>query len=97
LQSIYIIASVLILFFFTFHLNFTFVYNSRDEPYLRDYNLKVQTLVKGLESPTTMAFVDKDNILVLEKNNGTVKRIVNGVLLAEPVLDVLPMRKKEEC
>jgi glucose/arabinose dehydrogenase len=35
-----------------------------------------------------MAFLDKDNILVLEKNNGTVKRISNGVLLAEPVLDV---------
>jgi glucose/arabinose dehydrogenase len=89
----HIIAPVLILFFFTFHLNFTFVYNSRDEPYrdepyLPDYNLKVETLVKGLKSPTTMAFLDKDNILVLEKNNGTVKRISNGVLLAEPVLDV---------
>lgn len=93
MESIYVIASVLTLFFFTFHLNFTFVYNSRDEPYrdepyLHDYNLKVETLVKGLESPTTMAFLDKDNILVLEKNNGTVKRISNGVLLAEPVLDV---------
>jgi aldose sugar dehydrogenase len=93
LESIYVLASVLTFFFFTFHLNFTFVYNSRDEPYrnepyLRDYNLKVETLVKGLESPTTMAFLDKDNILVLEKNNGTVKQISNGVLLAEPVLDV---------
>jgi aldose sugar dehydrogenase len=88
LWSIYIITSLLILFFFTSHLNITFVYNSREEPFVYDPNLKVQTLVKGLESPTTMAFVDKDNILVLEKNNGTVKRIVNGVLLAEPVLDV---------
>jgi aldose sugar dehydrogenase len=88
LESIYIITSVLILFFFTLHLNFTFVYNSREEPYLHDYNLKVETLVKGLEHPTNMAFLDKDNILVLEKNDGTVKRIVNGVLLAEPVLDV---------
>ncbi len=77
----------------TSHLNFTFVYTStdqpyRDEPYLHDYNLKVETVATGLESPTTMAFLDKDNILVLEKNNGTVKRISNGVLLAEPVLDV---------
>jgi glucose/arabinose dehydrogenase len=88
LDSIYIITSVLILFFYTSHLNFTFVYNTREEPSVSDPNLRVETLVKGLERPTTMAFLDKDNILVLEKNNGTVKRIVNGVLLAEPVLDV---------
>jgi aldose sugar dehydrogenase len=88
LQSVYIITSVLILFFFSFHLNFIFVYSSREEPYLHDYDLKVETLVKGLERPSTMAFLDKDNILVLEKNNGTVKRISNGVLLTEPVLDV---------
>jgi aldose sugar dehydrogenase len=91
---------VLILFFLIFHLNFTFVYNTidepyRDEPYLLDYNLKVETLVKGLNSPTTMAFLDKDNILVLEKNNGTVKRISNGVLLAEPVLDVKVANENE--
>ena len=26
--------------------------------------------------------------LMLEKNNGTVKRIINGSMLAEPLLDV---------
>jgi hypothetical protein len=35
-----------------------------------------------------MAFLDKNNILVLEKNDGTVRRISNGVLLDEPVLDM---------
>ena len=89
----YIITSLLILFFFTSHLGFTFVYSSREEPplqepYLPDYNLKVETLAKGLERPTTMAFLDQDNILVLEKDHGTVRRIVNGSLLDEPVLDV---------
>ena len=82
------ITTILILFFSTFHLNFTLVHTSREEPKVSDPNLKVETLVKGLERPTTMAFLDKDNILVLEKDNGTVRRIVNGVLLAEPVLDV---------
>jgi glucose/arabinose dehydrogenase len=85
---IYKITSFLILFFFIFHLNFTFVHTTREEPKVYDPNLRVETLVKGLERPTTMAFLDKDNILVLEKDNGTVRRIVNGVLLAEPVLDV---------
>jgi glucose/arabinose dehydrogenase len=88
LDSVYEITSVLIFLFLTFHLNITSVYTSSEGPFVSDPNLKVETLVEGLERPTTMAFLDKDNILVLEKNEGTVRRIVNGVLLAEPVLDV---------
>ena len=33
----------------------------------KDSNLKVETLVTGLSSPTSMAFIDNSNILVLEK------------------------------
>ena len=57
-------------------------------PTLTDPNLKVELAASGLSYPTTMAFVGKDDILVLEKNNGTIKRIVNGNLLEEPVLDL---------
>jgi glucose/arabinose dehydrogenase len=42
----------------------------------------------GIKFPTSMAFLGADDILVLEKNDGTVRRIVNGTLLPEPVLDV---------
>jgi glucose/arabinose dehydrogenase len=35
-----------------------------------------------------MAFLKPNDILVLEKNNGTVQRIVNGVMLRKPLLDV---------
>ena len=35
-----------------------------------------------------MAFLGPNDILVLEKDTGMVKRIVNGVSLKEPVLDV---------
>ena len=35
-----------------------------------------------------MAFVGPNDILVLEKDTGMVKRIVNGVILEEPILDV---------
>jgi hypothetical protein len=35
-----------------------------------------------------MAFLGPDDILVLEKEKGTVQRIVNGEMLPEPLLDV---------
>src|SRR5919198_3296494 len=50
--------------------------------------LAVETVFKGIEFPTSMAFLGPNDILVLEKNEGTVKRIVNGVMLPEPLLDV---------
>ena len=58
------------------------------EPAVRDPSLKIETVTKGLMLPTTMAFVGPDDILVLEKNKGTVQRIVNGQMLAEPLLQV---------
>jgi aldose sugar dehydrogenase len=57
-------------------------------PIIRDNNLRVEVVAQGLEIPTAMAFLGPDNILVLEKNNGTVRNIVNGVLTPEPILDV---------
>ena len=42
-----------------------------------------------------MAFLGPDDILVLEKDNGTVQRIVNGKMLPEPVLDVNVANKFE--
>jgi glucose/arabinose dehydrogenase len=54
----------------------------------KDPNLKVETVVTGLSSPTSMAFLGPNDILVLEKDQGTVQRIVNGNMLAQPVLKV---------
>ena len=53
-----------------------------------DPSLKVETVFKGLVKPTSMAFLGPNDILVLEKNKGTVQRIVNGKMLPEPVLQV---------
>jgi glucose/arabinose dehydrogenase len=58
------------------------------EPTVKDPDLKIETVTKGLMFPTTMAFVGPDDILVLEKNKGTVQRIVNGQMLAAPLLQV---------
>ena len=43
------------------------------EPTLNDPNLQVETIVEGLSWPTSMAFIDNNNILVLEKEKGTVQ------------------------
>jgi aldose sugar dehydrogenase len=49
-------------------------------PTLVDPNLGVRTVVSGLTTPTTMAFLGPNDFLVLEKNTGQVKRVVNGVV-----------------
>ena len=56
-------------------------------PRLVDSNLSVRALVTGLDSPTTMAFIGANDVLVLEKATGRVKRVVNGVVQAT-VLDL---------
>jgi len=57
-------------------------------PIINDSKLRVETVFKGLQLPTTMAFLGPNDILVLEKAKGTVDRIVNGNLLAKPILKV---------
>ncbi|HZA08194.1 MAG TPA: PQQ-dependent sugar dehydrogenase [Nitrososphaeraceae archaeon] len=53
----------------------------------KDSNLKVETLVNGLSYPTSMAFIDNNDILVLEKG-GQVRLVSNGVVQDKPVLQV---------
>src|ERR1051326_7117676 len=61
-------------------------------PSVNDPNLKVEVVFKNngkLDTPTTsMAFLAPNDILVLEKNKGTVQRIVDGQLQSRPLLQV---------
>src|SRR5918996_208878 len=57
-------------------------------PMLRDPNLSVAEIASGLSAPTTMAFIGSDDILVLQKNDGRVRRVIAGVLQPGAVLDV---------
>jgi glucose/arabinose dehydrogenase len=68
-----------------------------DLPIINDPNLKVELIVQGLDLPTTMAFLGPNDILVLEKDKGTVQRIVNGKILPEPLLDVNVATSVERC
>ena len=58
------------------------------QPTIKDERLKVQLVTSGLKAPTSIAFLDKNDILVLERYNGTVMRIINDTLVHEPLLDV---------
>jgi glucose/arabinose dehydrogenase len=62
-------------------------------PTLKDPDLKVQKVVDGLKFSTSMAFLGSNDMIVLEKNKGTVQRIVNGTIQNEPLLD-LPVNHK---
>ena len=73
--------------FFTVHSNAL-----TDLPYrqatINDPRLRAEVVFSGLNFPTSMTFLGPDDILVLEKNNGTVKRIVDGRLLPDSLLHV---------
>jgi glucose/arabinose dehydrogenase len=54
---------------------------------IKDPSLKVESLVSGLSSPTSMAFIDNNHILVLEKDSN-IRLVSNGQLQSQPVLHV---------
>jgi aldose sugar dehydrogenase len=80
-----------LMFLFTLGHNFAVAQEAEitgAEPSVNDSSLTVEQVTGGLISPTTMAFLDEDTILVLEKDNGRVRAIENGMLQPEPILDV---------
>jgi glucose/arabinose dehydrogenase len=65
------------------------------QPILKDTKLKAEIFAQGLKSPTSMVFLGPKDILVIEKDDGTAKRIVNGILLPQPLLPGPCFNKKE--
>ena len=72
-------------------------FTEEGKPKIFDSNLKISTIAEGLKTPTTMAFLGNNDILVLEKDTGIVKRIVNGNVLTKPVLDLNVANSVERC
>ena len=56
-------------------------------PTILDPNLKAEVVFRGLRYPTSMVFLGPNDILVTEKDAGTVQRIVNGTELQQPLLN----------
>ena len=53
-----------------------------------DRNIVAEAVASGIRFPTSMAFLGPNDFLVLEKNDGTVRRIINGNIQSQPLLDV---------
>jgi len=63
-------------------------------PIVKNRNFTVEVITTDIEFPTTMQFID-DNILVLEKNSGMVKSIVNGKTQPEPLFHTSVLNQSE--
>lgn len=57
---------------------------SSNLPKVNDNSLKVEKVVQGLSSPTSMAFVDNGTLFTLQKE-GAVRIISNGTLVQQPL------------
>jgi glucose/arabinose dehydrogenase len=64
-------------------------------PTISDAGLKVEKVIEGLALPTSMAFVDHDDILILQKDNGMVRLVSNGALQPDPIFEVSAERNSE--
>ncbi|MDF2736619.1 MAG: gdhB 1 [Nitrososphaeraceae archaeon] len=60
----------------------------KEPPLINDENLQIAQIIDKLNFPTGIDFLGENDILVIEKNTGQVKRILDGEILKEPVLDV---------
>ena len=64
-------------------------------PSINDHRLQVETVIKGIKQPTSVEFLGPDDILVLEKNSGKVRRVLNGSIIPQPLLDVTVANERE--
>jgi aldose sugar dehydrogenase len=71
--------------------------SDKSTPVIHDPNLRIEEVTRGLDLPTSMAFLGMDDILVLEKDKGTIQRIVNGQIMNEPLIDVNVSTDVERC
>ena len=55
---------------------------------MHDEKLMIELISDGLDYPSSMAFLDKDDILVAEKDKGTVQRIIDGEKSKQPIIDL---------
>ena len=83
---IFFLTVILSVYYFVIDDNIYYII--AQEPTLKDPNLQVETIVEGLSWPTSMDIIDNNNILVLEKEKGTVRLVSNGILQEKPVLEV---------
>ena len=73
--------------------------NKTNNIVIKDSNLIVEEYVSGLNLPVMIDFIDDDDgvhMLVIEKDEGTVKIIKDGILISEPILQLEVSHASEE-
>jgi aldose sugar dehydrogenase len=64
-------------------------------PTINDANLRVEKVATGLAMPTSMAFLDKNDLLITQKDNGRLRHILDGSLQEKPVHEVFVINNNE--
>jgi aldose sugar dehydrogenase len=104
-----LLTSLFTLFIALFLVDYSFVFADVSRPKedaeqtISEANLKIEVVSKmefeeekNDASPvSSMAFLGSNDILLLEKNNGLVHRVVNGELLEDSLLDVAVANERE--
>ena len=73
--------------------------NKTNNVVIKDSNLIVEEYISGLNLPVMIDFIDDDDgvhMLVIEKDEGTVKIIKDGILISEPILQLEVSHASEE-
>ncbi|HLN36087.1 MAG TPA: hypothetical protein VK250_12510, partial [Nitrososphaeraceae archaeon] len=64
-------------------------------PTVYDPNLKIELVADGFNFATTMAFLGPNDFLILEKDTGLVKRVIDGKTIEKPLLQIEVSKKDE--
>ena len=64
-------------------------------PTLSDPNIRVEKVITGLDNPTSMAFLDNDDIIITQKDSGVVRFVSNGILQPQPIFQVPVLNNSE--
>jgi aldose sugar dehydrogenase len=88
LVGVSVLVGILITIFSSSNFNTLFAFIKRNPSLVfPNDHLKVHTIVDTLSSPTSMAFIDNNSMLVLERS-GNVRLVSDGILRDKPVLKV---------
>lgn len=69
------------------HDNFS-VLPDPNPPGVKDASLRVEKVIEGLSAPTSMTFLDRDDLIIVQKDNGRVRHVSNGALQPGSLLEV---------
>lgn len=85
--SVLILVGALIICYVIFNIFSSYLQGKKPALEFPNQHLKVHKVVEYLSSPTSMAFIDNNKLLVLERS-GSVRLISDGILHDQPVLTV---------